>query len=103
MIEMICPKCKKLFIPAPLHRYRDEKGFYCSWTCYNHRDQKNTLRGKKPQKVIMCDRTGAEIQVFQSALKASEITGYDYKSIQYACQNSTTHHGYLWRYKNDLP
>ncbi len=103
MIEMICPKCGKLFIPAPLHRFRDEGRVYCSWTCYNHRDQKTyTLRGRKPQRVAMCDRTGTEIQEFQSALKASELTGYDYKGIQFACNSSTTFRGYLWKYKEKI-
>lgn len=103
MIEMYCRKCNKLFVPAPLHRYRDDHGFYCSWTCYNHRNQNNRLRGKKPQKVVMCDRNGNEIQTFQSALKAAERTGYEYQSIQNACKNSTPYRGYLWRYENDLP
>ena len=35
-----CPRCKKKFCPAPYHVYRDEKGYYCSWTCYNHKDDK---------------------------------------------------------------
>lgn len=103
MTEVKCQKCGKMFIPAPLHRYRDENGLYCSWSCYNHRNQKNHLRGKKPHKVVMCDRNGNEIQTFQSALKAAERTGYEYQSIQNACKNSTPYRGYLWRYENDLP
>lgn len=100
MTEVKCQKCGKMFIPAPLHRFRDEKGFYCSWTCYNHRVQKQAQPvGKKPQQVAMCDRNGEEIQVFQSALKASEQTGYDYKSIQFACHQSTAFRGYYWKYK----
>lgn len=100
MTEVKCQKCGKMFIPAPLHRFRDEKGFYCSWTCYNHRVQKQAQPvGKKPQRVAMCDQTGAEVRVFQSALKAYEITGYDYKAIQYACKNGTKFRGYYWKYK----
>lgn len=34
----ICKKCGKEFIPAPLHIYKAGSKYYCSWTCYNHRE-----------------------------------------------------------------
>lgn len=38
--EKKCRKCGKNFIPAPYHRYRDHRFWYCSWTCYLHRNDK---------------------------------------------------------------
>lgn len=38
--EKKCRKCGKKFIPAPLHRYKDKSKYYCSWTCYLHRNDK---------------------------------------------------------------
>ena len=35
--EKKCRKCGKIFIPAPMHRYKDHSKYYCSWTCYLHR------------------------------------------------------------------
>lgn len=36
--EKQCRKCGKFFIPAPEHIYRKGSKYYCSWTCYLHRD-----------------------------------------------------------------
>ena len=36
----MCKKCGKEFIPAPYHIYKHNSKFFCSWTCYNHRDDK---------------------------------------------------------------
>ena len=41
--EKKCRKCGKKFVPAPMHIYkegRDHTKWYCSWTCYNHRKDK---------------------------------------------------------------
>lgn len=35
-----CKKCGKRFIAAPEHRFHVGEKFYCSWTCYLHRDDK---------------------------------------------------------------
>lgn len=35
--EKKCKKCGKIFVPAPMHRYREGSKYYCSWTCYLHR------------------------------------------------------------------
>ena len=42
--EKKCRKCGKKFIPAPEHRYREYSKFYCSWTCYNHRNDKEAVK-----------------------------------------------------------
>ena len=38
--EKKCKKCGRNFIPAPLHRYKEGSKYYCSWTCYLHRNDK---------------------------------------------------------------
>lgn len=42
--EKKCRKCGKIFIPAPLHIYKDKSRWYCSWTCYNHRNDKEAVK-----------------------------------------------------------
>ena len=37
---VICAKCGREFIPAPLHIFKAGGKYYCKWTCYNHRDDK---------------------------------------------------------------
>lgn len=41
--EKKCRKCGKKFIPAIEHRYREGSSYYCSWTCYNHRYDKEAV------------------------------------------------------------
>lgn len=38
--EKKCAKCGKNFIVAPYHVFHKNKKYYCSWTCYNHRNDK---------------------------------------------------------------
>lgn len=95
--EVICPKCRKLFCPAPQHIYKDSKGRYCSWTCFNHRKD-----GKKPSSwkpVIMSDESGKVIREYTSATNASQQTGYNLKCIQKACRENGKYNGYIWKYK----
>ena len=42
--EKRCRKCKKMFIAAPEHIYREGSAFYCSWTCYLHRHDKEAVK-----------------------------------------------------------
>ena len=42
MKENKCPRCGKKFIPAPYHIYKSGKRRYCSWTCFNHRNDPDT-------------------------------------------------------------
>lgn len=102
MIECICPKCKKNFIKAPQNIFKDERGDYCGWTCYNHRNDKQPTTAKKVKAVEMLSLSGTLLKVFTSANDAAETTGYSFKKIQLACREQSAYHGYLWRYKNDL-
>ena len=38
--ERKCPKCGKNFVVAPEHIYHVGHTYYCSWTCYLHRNDK---------------------------------------------------------------
>ena len=38
--EKTCKKCGKRFLPAPEHRFRVGNKWYCKWTCYLHRNDK---------------------------------------------------------------
>ena len=99
MIEMTCGKCGKIFIPAPQHIYKDDEHIYCSWTCYNHRDDgKKKVKGKHSRSVIMRDLNGNKVKEFASAQNASEFTGYHINRIRDACRDSTVFRGCLWEY-----
>ena len=45
--EKKCKKCRKSFIPAPLHKYKDGSKYYCSWTCYLHRNDPEAKKDDK--------------------------------------------------------
>lgn len=50
--EKKCKKCGNIFIAAPMHRFREGRAFYCSWTCFLHRHdthKKSTLITKGNQ------------------------------------------------------
>lgn len=38
--ERKCHKCGKTFIPGAEHIYKDHSKWYCCWTCYLHRKDK---------------------------------------------------------------
>lgn len=100
MRELICPKCGKNFIPAALHIYHDEKNYYCSWTCYNHR---NDHKKNKRKQIELYNESGEFLlRRFKSAEEAAIHTGYNASKIRDACRKQTIYYGYLWRYKNDL-
>ena len=42
--EKKCRKCGKKFIPAPMHAYREGSKYYCSWHCYNHRNDEEAVK-----------------------------------------------------------
>lgn len=45
--ETKCKKCGKNFVIAVEHRYKDGSKYYCSWTCYNHRNDGNSYTDTK--------------------------------------------------------
>ena len=105
MKEAYCPRCGKYHIATPQHIYRDEKGLYCSWTCYLHKDdrKKKSSKNNKNKSVELLSQSGTLLKEFSSATDAAKETGFDCKCIQLACRDQSVYRGYLWRYKNDLP
>lgn len=101
MMEFICPKCGKNFIPAPMHVYKDNGKVYCSWTCYNHRNDAKLLR--KAKAVVQYTKQGEYINTFPNANIAAMQTNCIACHIREACRLHKSYKGYIWRYQNDLP
>ena len=97
MRDMLCSKCGKNFVPAAQHLYRDEENFYCSWTCFNHKDDR--VHTKKLKPVEMLSTSGILIKEFASVKEAAQKTDFEMEKIQQACKVGGYYFGYVWRYK----
>ena len=94
-----CVACGKEFFPTPVHKYRDAKGKYCCWTCFNHRND-----GKKSRwQAVECLYTdGTLLRTFRSVNQAAEWIGSasnDAARLREAIMKDTEYKGYLWRFK----
>jgi hypothetical protein len=88
-----------LFIPAPEHALKDNRGVYCKPTCFLHRDDKKTEgKGRTARKVEQYTREGEYIKTYDSAKQAAIETGYFYPALAKAVRHNEVYHGYLWRY-----
>lgn len=92
--EVVCAKCKKIFCPAALHVFVEYEKFYCSWTCFNHRND-----GKGKRRVLMLSEDGEILKVFDNTTKAAIHMDTQAKYIQKACREQARFKGYLWRYQ----
>jgi hypothetical protein len=97
MIERICSRCGKNFIPAPQHVFVDGRAIYCSWTCFNRRN--DNKKKKKKNYVELYTESGFLLKRFPSAEDAAEITGCCVKKIRNACKTGEPYKGFLWKYK----
>ena len=93
----ICKKCGKHFIPAPYHAYQVNNDLYCSWTCYNHRNDGKRKRNLKTVGQYTAD--GELIKVFPSAKEAAEALDCSYHTITCACRKGIQALGFLWKYE----
>jgi hypothetical protein len=60
---------------------------------------KNPMYGKTKGKVIKLDRSGNEIDIFNSVKHASECTGLDKNGIHRVCNNTRkTYAGFIWKW-----
>lgn len=98
--ESICPKCGKPFYPAPYHVYKDSKHVYCSWTCFNHRNDGREYKYRY-KGVIQMDLDGNELREFPSASAAAEFIGGQRFGIATACNNHTKYKKFLWKHKEE--
>lgn len=37
---VVCEKCGQVFIPAPMHIFKENGKWYCKWSCWEHRKDK---------------------------------------------------------------
>ena len=102
MFEAKCRKCSKNFIVAPFHKYHDIKGYYCSWRCFNHKDDDAPPKKQRVKAIEQCTSTGSVIKTFRSAKFAAEDIDGSINAIRVACLRHTLYKGFLWRYKNDV-
>lgn len=104
MLETKCKRCGKNFFVAPYHIYRDEKGMYCTWTCYNHRNDDKPKAQTHPKSIpiIQYDKSGNVVKTFDSLAEAASHINGTAKTISRVCKTRTPYKGYLWRYKNDV-
>lgn len=97
ILEHNCARCGKIFIPTPMWIYKDGSRGFCSWTCYNHRNDGRKTRWQ-PVECLRSD--GTVVSTFQSRAKAAEWMGrIDTKKLKDAIINGTEYRGYFWRYK----
>ena len=101
-----CVKCGKEFFPTPLHVYRDWRGSYCCWTCYNHRND-GSKRGVNTKQVEQWSTDGELIKIFKSAVEAAEAVDVEPDTIAHACRKAQYEtrllypcQGYMWRYRD---
>ena len=99
LMERGCAKCGKIFLPAAYHRFRDDHGWYCSWTCFNHRAEGRTATKRVYKRVLQYDEQGNLVREHGSASDAAEFTGFGLKLIQKACRNHEPYKGFLWAYE----
>ena len=64
-IEKHCSRCGKLFIVAPQHIYKQGRKVYCSWTCYNHRNDEHCVVCGEiiPEGRQVCPNCESEVQI----------------------------------------
>lgn len=111
-----CERCGKEFIPAALHQYVDytisnpkgghpRKLYFCTYTCYIHRKQKERTYFYGWKKVLMYDSEGDLIEEFDNAQKAAlwlVSQGYyaDNRMIQRCCRGDVASYlGFKFKYK----
>lgn len=101
-----CVKCGKEFFPTPMHVFRDWRGHYCCWTCYNHRNDGREKAEPKTKQVEQWSLDGELIKIFRSPAEAAEAIGVNYTTMTKACNNARSESsllypckGYMWRYR----
>ena len=99
MIERVCDKCGKVFCPAPYHVYKEGNKIYCTWTCYNHRNDSKVKKETKYKGVEVYDKSGSLIREYKSAIDAAEQLGFCINNIRKACVDGSEYNGFLWKYK----
>lgn len=104
LTQATCPVCGKIFCPAPYHIYEDDNGIYCSWTCFNHRNDnkpKSRPKGRPARQVEQLTLDGEVIATFAGAEKAADAIDGWHAGIREACKKyPKKYRNYLWRFKD---
>ena len=101
MKDVACAKCGKMFIPAIEHAYKDSRGVYCTWHCFNHRNDGKKDSQEKP--VIQYSKSGEFIKEYKNPAEAARSVGCDVYLLTRCCRRETkSTGGYMWRYKADV-
>lgn len=97
-----CPKCGKIFYPAPQHVFVDNGRAYCSWTCFNHRKddkkRKSTVWSTQVERLTL---EGKLLDVFPNPEFAAGHVGGTPLGIVKACRGGTKYKKYLWRLRKN--
>lgn len=96
--EAKCARCGKEFYPTAEHVYKDYfNKKYCSWTCYNHR---NDGKQKVYKEVEQYTLDGEFVRDFKSANEAAEFVGCNPSNIRMVCLGKNKSCAkFLWKYK----
>ena len=96
----ICPRCGKEFFPTDEWVYADGRKKWCSWTCYNHREEKKIVR-RNAKRVMQYSLDGKHIRTFDSAREAAECMGCLPDTIRDACRGQRGGKAvrYVWKYQ----
>lgn len=99
MREHKCRKCGKNFIPTYDWVYKDDRGIYCSYPCYNHREVCERKR-KQSMPVELYAMDGKTLlKTFDNAVDAANITQHNLDRVRKACRDGTPFAGFIWKYK----
>lgn len=100
--EKYCVKCGKCFLPTFEYVFvtggKNNKKYYCSWTCFNHRDEGAKTKGYRYKAVGQYTLDGVFIRRFDSANKAAEFTGISSEKIRNACRGKVKKTKFIWKY-----
>lgn len=96
-----CKECGKEFYPTPMHVYKDERGIFCSWTCYRKEyHEKQELKKRTSRQIEKYTLDNVYIKTYKDAVDAAiDICGQEQR-VRKACREGIIYKNHLWRYKN---
>ena len=96
--EERCPICGRLFVPAVYHTYKDSKGYYCSYTCYNRREQ--AIEERNVRRVCQYTLDGELVKIHKDVQAAADAAKCTVKYIRKCLTGKYPHgRGYVWKYE----
>lgn len=99
--EYSCVLCGQIFIPAPEHIYKDHRGKYCSWRCFNHRND-HKKKAYNAKTVDQFDLDGNFVNRYPSTRKAADAIDGCQDRISVACRTGRIYKGCYWEYVKEV-